>query len=182
MDWDLPSPPESASIKKAHSAGSTVADFIATIFNKTGEDYLSIRLVGVSLGCEVAASAALRFQELSRRKINRITGLDPAYYLISNKGEPMKLSPESADFVDVVHTNLDETFGKSKQIGHVDFFVDHLEGIMASTCFKNFYKTIRTNKFSGVFLLIFQTGLSLFVVFPFDHPQQVINKLKQMCY
>lgn len=126
MDWDLPSPSESASVNKAHSAGSTVADFIATIFNKTGEGYLDIHLVGVSLGGEVAASAALRFQELSGRKINRITGLDPAYYFINDNGEQRRLSAETADFVDVVRTNLGGSDEGLKQTGHVDFFVDDL--------------------------------------------------------
>ncbi|XP_018579052.1 lipase member H [Anoplophora glabripennis] len=121
VDWCLPAPPESSSINKAHSAGLAVADFIATIFNKTEEDYLNIHLVGVSLGCEVAASAAERLRDLSGRKINRITGLDPAYYLINDKGEQRKLAAGNADFVDVVHTNLTDI---CEQIGHADFCVD----------------------------------------------------------
>ncbi|KAJ8919210.1 hypothetical protein NQ315_012198 [Exocentrus adspersus] len=120
VDWNVTSPLDSDALTKARSAGLTVADFIATIFNKTGEAYLDIHLVAVSLGCEVAASAAGRFADISSRKINRLTGLDPAYYLISN-GNELKLSPENADFVDVVNTKLN---GDLKQTGHVDIFVD----------------------------------------------------------
>ncbi|KAJ8927622.1 hypothetical protein NQ314_019900 [Rhamnusium bicolor] len=126
VDWNLTPPLESASINKAHSIGLAVADFIATIFNKTGETYLDIHLVGISLGCEVAASAARHVSELSGRKINRITGLDPTYYLINDGGDLRKLSAKNADFVDVVHTNLSKRTGELEQIGHVDFYVDDL--------------------------------------------------------
>ncbi|KAJ8949020.1 hypothetical protein NQ318_005194 [Aromia moschata] len=122
VDWNLPSPPDSASINEARSAGAIVADFIETIFIKTGEAYLEIHLVGVSLGYDVAVSAARRLSASSRR-INRITGLDPSYYLIKNGTGSEGPSTENSDFVDVVHSNLSRV-DETKQIAQVDFYLD----------------------------------------------------------
>ena len=103
---------------------------------------LYFHMIGFDIGAHVAHFAAKHFEELysltenPNVKINRITGLDPPFYLFENDG----LRQSSADFVDIIHTNsiseeLDmienlklRQFGDYRRLGHVDVFVNYENG------------------------------------------------------
>lgn len=101
-------------VKKIQSTGTYLAEFISGIFSKTKETYLDIHLIGVLVGSQVAAVAGERLWELAGRKVNRITALNPNYYVIN-----MGIDIRNANFIDVVY-NAKEL----GQDGHVRFYVD----------------------------------------------------------
>lgn len=111
VDWNQ------ADATSTRTACSDVGDFITTVFNRTGEQYLNVHLVGVLTGAGVAAGAAQRVRE-SSLKINRITALDPTYYSIN--WDAALLRGGNANFVDVVRTKFDK---ENETLGDVDFYV-----------------------------------------------------------
>lgn len=101
-------------VKEIQSTGTYLAEFISGIFNKTKETYLDIHLIGVLVGSQVAAVAGERLWELAGRKVNRITALNPNYYVIN-----MGIDIRNANFIDVVYNARE--LGHD---GHVRFYVD----------------------------------------------------------
>ncbi|MGH0183560.1 UNVERIFIED_CONTAM: hypothetical protein FKN15_012395 [Acipenser sinensis] len=79
-------------------------------------------LLGYSLGAHVAGIAG----SLTNNKVNRITGLDPAGPSFEYAEEQRRLSPDDANFVDVLHTytrgSPDRSIGIQKPVGHVDIY------------------------------------------------------------
>ncbi|EDV57473.2 pancreatic triacylglycerol lipase [Drosophila erecta] len=76
-----------------------------------------IHLIGFSLGGQVAGQTA----NYVKRKLKRITGLDPAKPLFILGPDSRRLDQGDADFVDVIHT---DAFGRGylRSAGHVDFY------------------------------------------------------------
>lgn len=68
------------------------------------------------MGAHTAGFAGKKFTELTSVKLNRITGLDPAGPCFYNLPSDQRLTKTDADFVDVIHTNID-VFGISKSCG-----------------------------------------------------------------
>jgi len=101
----------------------------------------NFHLVGHSLGAHVMGKAGRSFTQSKQQKVGRITGLDPAGPrfvdgpILSAIPELFdnKLTKESANFVDIIHTNGDLApcvvctkfrSGALLQIGHMDFYPD----------------------------------------------------------
>ncbi|XP_044258124.1 lipase member H-like [Tribolium madens] len=148
VDWEFDS--KFYSSNQTQSIGFFLSEFIETLFNKTGESYLDIHLVGVLAGSRVAAVAGKRVLELTGRKVNRITALDPTYYLIND--ENTKTDIRDANFVDVVYSDLSK-FAKLPEEGHVRFYIDDKkckEDFGKLMPVKLFAKSINSNKFEGV--------------------------------
>ncbi|XP_077571451.1 endothelial lipase [Stigmatopora nigra] len=82
----------------------------------------NVHLIGYSLGAHVAGYAGTYV----RGSLGRITGLDPAGPLFEDAKEEERLSPDDADFVDVLHTYTREALGVSigiqRPIGDVDIY------------------------------------------------------------
>lgn len=76
-----------------------------------------IHLIGFSLGGQVAGQTA----NYLKRKLKRITGLDPAKPLFILAGNTRRLDPGDAEFVDVIHTDVLGR-GMMSPMGHVDFY------------------------------------------------------------
>ncbi|XP_039226805.1 pancreatic triacylglycerol lipase-like [Drosophila yakuba] len=76
-----------------------------------------IHLIGFSLGGQVAGQTA----NYVKRKLKRITGLDPAKPFIIPGPESRRLDQGDADFVDVIHTDV-FLRGVRLPSGHVDFY------------------------------------------------------------
>uniref|UniRef100_A0A2D4HSF7 Lipoprotein lipase n=1 Tax=Micrurus lemniscatus lemniscatus TaxID=129467 RepID=A0A2D4HSF7_MICLE len=78
--------------------------------------------MGYSLGAHVAGIAG----SLTNKKINRITGLDPAGPLFEYAEASRRLSPDDAVFVDVLHTYIrgspDRSIGIQQPVGHIDIY------------------------------------------------------------
>ncbi|XP_036376712.1 lipoprotein lipase [Megalops cyprinoides] len=102
--------------------GRDVAKFVKWLETELQYPWERIHLLGYSLGAHVAGIAGL----LTDHKINRITGLDPAGPSFEYADEQSTLSPDDANFVDVLHTNTrgspDRSIGIQRPVGHVDIY------------------------------------------------------------
>lgn len=76
-----------------------------------------LHIIGFSLGGQVAGQTA----NYLKRKLKRITALDPAKPLFILGSDARRLDAGDADFVDVIHT---DTLGRGmlRPMGHVDFY------------------------------------------------------------
>ncbi|KAL1491517.1 hypothetical protein ABEB36_012103 [Hypothenemus hampei] len=97
--------------------------FIAEFLTAAGLPPEKIHLVGHSLGAQFAGFIGKSYFQQTGRKIGRITGLDPAGPQFSNSlmTKEDRLSEEDAEFVDVVHTDI-QIYGYTLPCGHVDFY------------------------------------------------------------
>ncbi|BFF94794.1 pancreatic triacylglycerol lipase [Drosophila madeirensis] len=76
-----------------------------------------IHLIGFSLGGQVAGQTTNHL----KRKLKRITGLDPAKPLFILGSDARRLDAGDAEFVDVIHTDVLGR-GMLRAMGHVDFY------------------------------------------------------------
>ena len=101
-----------------------------------------IHIIGFDLGSHIAHFTGHCFEEFFERvnqpgiKIDRITALDPPFYLFADDG----LSENSASYVDVIHSNsMAENksvvenlkmrkFGDNRRLGHADIYVNYVDG------------------------------------------------------
>lgn len=77
----------------------------------------SIHLIGVSLGAHISGFIGAKLNG----SIGRITALDPAGPEFTGKPPDSRLDPTDAQFVDVVHTDMD-ALGFRKPLGHIDYY------------------------------------------------------------
>lgn len=77
-----------------------------------------MHLIGHSLGSHSAGACG---HYVTRGRIARITGLDPALPLFSSAPLSARLDQSDAEFVDVIHTDGGVN-GFAQPIGHVDFY------------------------------------------------------------
>ncbi|KAM4629387.1 lipoprotein lipase [Polymixia lowei] len=112
--------PTSAAYTKL--VGRDVAKFVSWIQKELQLPWERIHLLGYSLGAHVAGIAG----DLTDHKISRITGLDPAGPTFEHADNQYILSPDDAQFVDVLHTNTrgspDRSIGIQRPVGHIDIY------------------------------------------------------------
>ncbi|XP_041085731.1 lipoprotein lipase-like [Polyodon spathula] len=102
--------------------GQDVAKFVDWVESEINYPLEMFHLLGYSLGAHVAGIAG----SLTNNKVNRITGLDPAGPTFEYAEEQRRLSPDDANFVDVLHTytrgSPDRSIGIQKPVGHIDIY------------------------------------------------------------
>ncbi|CAH1407441.1 unnamed protein product [Nezara viridula] len=103
---------------KVPEVAAVVAEFLDNLNLQFGVKLEGIHVLGHSLGAHIAGLAGYL---VKRGKIGRITGLDPAGPFFSQNKPNERLSPNSALFVDVIHT-CGNYLGMNGPIGHVDFY------------------------------------------------------------
>lgn len=112
--------PTSAAYTKL--VGRDVAKFVNWLQAELDYPWSKLHLLGYSLGAHVAGIAGL----LTKNKVSRITGLDPAGPSFEYADAQSTLSPDDAQFVDVLHTNTrgspDRSIGIQRPVGHVDIY------------------------------------------------------------
>ncbi|CAK1590704.1 unnamed protein product [Parnassius mnemosyne] len=102
--------------------GLHVAEVLAQL-TQSGLDPAKLELIGFSLGAHTASYIAKNYQHLTGKNISRIYGLEPAGPCFRALEKNERLHESDADFVQVIHTNIDG-FGMPAKMGHVDFYVN----------------------------------------------------------
>ncbi|CAB0003600.1 unnamed protein product [Nesidiocoris tenuis] len=100
-----------------------VAAIIAELIDRLYRDYgldvtKNLHVIGHSLGAHISGMAA-RSSRVGN--VARVTGLDPAAPLFDYQKTYERLSPESAAFVEVIHT-CGKRLGMREQLGHIDVY------------------------------------------------------------
>ena len=137
VDWD--SVFYDAAALNSIDVGEYLGHCLAAISSQTGVSGSNMHLVGHSLGAHLMGKAGRTYNEILGQHISRISGLDPAGPrfvdgpLTSAIPElyENRLNPESASFVDAMHTDgsltpaavwFEPRLGDLHQLGHMDFY------------------------------------------------------------
>lgn len=112
-------------IKCVHNApliGKRLANLLANLedFGANAEDF---HLIGISLGAHIAGWAGKYFRQFKKRRLGRITGLDPAGPCFSYAHSGQRLDKTDASYVDVIHSNR-LVQGVIEPLGHADFYLN----------------------------------------------------------
>ncbi|XP_069779979.1 endothelial lipase-like isoform X2 [Narcine bancroftii] len=109
-------------VNNSEVVGKEVAILIDWLKQVTNLPLQKMHLIGYSLGAHVAGHAG----KYAKDKIGRITGLDPAGPMYEGTEPDKRLSPDDAEFVDVLHTfaysPLGFSIGIEQPIGHIDVY------------------------------------------------------------
>ncbi|CAM5164971.1 unnamed protein product [Natator depressus] len=107
---------------RASSNTKKVAEFLKTLIDQMladGASLDSVYMIGISLGAHISGFVG----QLYNGKLGRITGLDPAGPLFNGKPPQERLDPTDAQFVDVIHSDIDG-LGYREALGHIDFYAN----------------------------------------------------------
>ncbi|XP_056275837.1 endothelial lipase [Pseudoliparis swirei] len=109
-------------VNHTQAVGLDIAGMLNWLQDEQQVPLEKVHLIGYSLGAHVAGYAGT----FVRGTIGRITGLDPAGPMFEGVEERKRLSPDDADFVDVLHTYTREALGVSigiqQPIGDIDIY------------------------------------------------------------
>uniref|UniRef100_A0A672GYS7 Lipase domain-containing protein n=1 Tax=Salarias fasciatus TaxID=181472 RepID=A0A672GYS7_SALFA len=104
------------SVENTHKTADNLTAFIKAM-KDNGASLSSIHMIGISLGAHISGFVGANLNGA----IGRITGLDPAGPTFTGKPPDARLDPTDAQFVDVLHTDID-SLGFRKPLGHIDFY------------------------------------------------------------
>lgn len=111
----------SDAVNNTRVVGQRVARMLDWLQEKEEFSLANVHLIGYSLGAHVAGYAG----NFVKGTLGRITGLDPAGPMFEKIDDDGRLSPDDADFVDVLHTftiSLGMSIGILRPVGHIDIY------------------------------------------------------------
>lgn len=123
VDWGRGSGfPYTQAAANTRVVGAEVAAMILYLNEVAGTTNSQFHLIGHSLGAHVCGYAGERL-----RGLERITGLDPAQPNFEGTQPEVRLDPNDANFVDVIHTDGSEFdtisgYGIKEAVGDIDFY------------------------------------------------------------
>lgn len=108
-------------VNNTQAVGRSIARMLDWLQEKDDFSLKNVHLIGYSLGAHAAGYTG----NFVKGTVGRITGLDPAGPMFEGVDVHKRLSPDDADFVDVLHTYA-RSFGLSigirMPVGHVDIY------------------------------------------------------------
>ncbi|CAG0901835.1 unnamed protein product [Darwinula stevensoni] len=126
-------PPYTQAVANIRLVGVMAAHFLAFLAREAGTRMEEVHVVGHSLGAHMASYIGSTLKDMGVGRLGRITGLDPAGPHFENADPRVRLDPEDALFVDVIHTDGTPLaaggFGMLQPSGHVDFYPDSGAGM-----------------------------------------------------
>uniref|UniRef100_A0A3P8WXR3 Lipase, member Ia n=1 Tax=Cynoglossus semilaevis TaxID=244447 RepID=A0A3P8WXR3_CYNSE len=105
-------------VENTKQAAENLTAFIERM-QDSGANLSSIHMIGVSLGAHMSGFVGANL----KGAIGRISALDPAGPQFTDKPPEERLDPDDAQFVDVLHTDID-ALGYRKPLGHIDFYAN----------------------------------------------------------
>ncbi|KAG7485558.1 lipase member H-like [Solea senegalensis] len=105
-------------VENTKKAGANITAFIEKM-QEHGGSPSSIHMIGVSLGAHISGFVGANLNG----SIGRISALDPAGPQFTGTGPEDRLDPTDAEFVDVLHTDMD-ALGYREPLGHIDFYAN----------------------------------------------------------
>ncbi|XP_037364429.1 endothelial lipase isoform X3 [Talpa occidentalis] len=111
-------------VNNTQVVGHSVARMLDWLQEKGDFSLGNVHLIGYSLGAHVAGYAG----NFVKGTVGRITGLDPAGPLFEGVDIHKRLSPDDADFVDVLHTyttSFGLSIGIKMPVGHIDIYPNY---------------------------------------------------------
>ncbi|XP_058827112.1 phospholipase A1 2-like, partial [Topomyia yanbarensis] len=103
------------------AVGYVVADLIHRVVRSNMATMDQIHLIGHSLGAHIAGCAG---NLVNVGKLKVIVGLDPASINFFEDEPDVRLSPDDAEYVEVIHTST-QFSGYPHPIGLVDFYINY---------------------------------------------------------
>jgi len=123
VDWRWlagPVPWYGIAVANARKVGARAGQLLSFLKENVQLNYDDVHVLGFSLGGQLVAFIG---QELNG-VLPRITGLDPAGFLYHTAPADEKLTPDDAQFVDVIHSG-GLWIGTDEPVGHIDFYPNH---------------------------------------------------------
>ncbi|XP_017052425.1 uncharacterized protein LOC108095750 [Drosophila ficusphila] len=100
--------------------GQVLAKFVDFLHQEAGLRFEDLQLVGFSMGAHVAGLAG---KHLQTGRLRMIRALDPALPFFRYAKEKERLTPEDAEYVEVLHTSVG-SYGFDRPVGHADFYAN----------------------------------------------------------
>ncbi|KAL2715296.1 phospholipase A1 2-like [Vespula squamosa] len=110
-------------VENTRIVGKYIADFSQTLMQKHKVSIENIRLIGHSLGAQIAGFAGKEFQKFKLGKYPEIIGLDPAGPLFESNNCSQRICETDAHYVQIIHTS--EKLGTKIPLGFVDFYMNN---------------------------------------------------------
>ncbi|KAG6451669.1 hypothetical protein O3G_MSEX007280 [Manduca sexta] len=102
--------------------GKHVAEVLVQL-TQAGLDPSKLELLGFSLGGQTVSYVAKNYQQMTGKNVSNIVALEPSGPCFRTLGKEDRLDASNADFVQVLHTNIDG-YGMATPMGHVDFYIN----------------------------------------------------------
>ncbi|XP_062854840.1 endothelial lipase isoform X2 [Trichomycterus rosablanca] len=149
-------------VNHTRRVGLSIATLLDWLQDEQQLSMKNVHLIGYSLGAHVAGYAGTFLQGT----VGRITGLDPAGPMFEGAEPHKRLSPDDAEFVDVLHTYTREALGVSigiqQPIGHIDIYPNGgdvqpgcaLGDVLSSAASGNFMEVMKCEHERAVHLFV----------------------------
>ncbi|XP_037294640.1 phospholipase A1 [Manduca sexta] len=109
-------------VRLLRPVGLRVAEMLANL-TKYGMDPKKFHLAGISHGGQGISFIAKSYRQITGRNLSHLIGLDPSGPCFRNLGPEHRLDSSDADFVEVIHSNIDG-YGMPGRMGHIDFYIN----------------------------------------------------------
>ncbi|XP_036889981.1 endothelial lipase [Sturnira hondurensis] len=141
--------------------GQSIARLLDGLQEKDDFSLGNVHLIGYSLGAHVAGYAG----NFVKGTVGRITGLDPAGPMFERADSHSRLSPDDADFVDVLHTytpSFGLSIGIQRPVGHIDIYPNSgdfqpgcgLNNVLGSLAYGTFPEGMRCEHERAIYLFV----------------------------